>query len=178
MHVRLALGFLVFLFCISAASAIVITAPSQVSVRVTYVSTEAAYSNDFGLWLPHFQYLGTGHTTPTGSVFNLGTFNTGDNLIFYITTNEQTPHTYLSEGTMPDGVVHGRVQNLDGGLYQIGFEDIWGGGDRDYNDIILSVSIAPGQGPVQVPEFPTMFLPVTLIAGLLGAVYIFRTRSS
>ena len=65
-----------------------------------------------------------------------------------------------------DGIPHAGVDFLSPGVANVGFEDIFGGGDLDYNDNVFQFrgSIAPTAAPV--PE-PLTFMLVTL--GLAGA---------
>ena len=39
-----------------------------------------------------------------------------------------------------DGIAHATVSNLDEGGTLVGFEDLLGGGDKDYNDLVFSFS--------------------------------------
>jgi hypothetical protein len=177
----LLLGCILVLSLVAAGAAIPITSPCSAKVEVKYVSTEAAYSNYFGLWSPFFQTLGQGHVTPTGTIFDLGNFSPGDNLIFFI--KNDLSQTFLSEGPSYDGVVHGQVSLIGDNLYRIGFEDLANGGDFDYNDIILTVEIipyvpVPVTPAVAVPEFPTALVPVSLLAGLIGCIWFIRTRNA
>ncbi len=70
-----------------------------------------------------------------------------------------------------DGQVHTKVLNLGSNRYLVGFEDIWGGGDRDFNDniflfegVITDIPIPP---LVPVSEPSSLPLLGMLLAGLL-----------
>lgn len=70
-----------------------------------------------------------------------------------------------------DGQVHTKVLNLGDNRFLVGFEDIWGGGDRDYNDNIflfegISVDI-PLPPPSIVSEPASLPLLGLLVGGLL-----------
>ena len=40
-----------------------------------------------------------------------------------------------------DGLFHAATDTLGGGSYYVGFEDLDGGGDQDYNDVAVSVGL-------------------------------------
>ena len=95
-------------------------------------------------------FLGRGNSTASGTEVDLGALVAGDELVFYIFVRN-TGHTYYTGpgDRNPDGIVHAAVTNLgqvgtspEGQpitRFHIGFEDIFGGGDRDYDDINLVV---------------------------------------
>lgn len=99
--------------------------------------------------------------------FNLGSYAPGRELVFGITSPQGT--FVLGPGSRnPDGLAHGWVRSTPtlagfAESWVIGFEDLFGGGDRDYNDAVFRVSqLAPS---VSVPE-PSAWAVVAL--GLLG----------
>jgi len=62
----------------------------------------------------------------------------GDELIFGILVKD-TSHTYfLGDGTRnPDKIAHANVSVAEGKATLVGFEDAFGGGDRDYDDNVF-----------------------------------------
>jgi hypothetical protein len=117
------------------------------------------------------------HSTPAGTELSLGTFNAGDVLRFRL-DNLTSGFSYFTGPAAgnPDGVIHvahagwaadGLIP-YDGVL--VGFEDLYGGGDLDYDDntfVFRNVSSS-----VITPE-PASF--VLACAGL-AAVLIARRR--
>ncbi len=112
----------------------------------------------------------------------------GENLIFglqalvlhYNADNIHYPNTnYFFSGTAAnnqdrkgwnDGQVHTKVLNLGSNRFLVGFEDIWGGGDRDYNDNVFlfeGVSVDIPLPPLVVSEPASLPLLGLLVGGLL-----------
>ena len=82
--------------------------------------------------------------------------NIGDELIFGIrVTNTNQPFRMGPGSRNPDGLIHATVDNLGGGLLRVGFEDLLGGGDRDYNDNVFHFQ---GSVSSNVPEPSTLAL--------------------
>ena len=113
------------------------------NVVVTFLSSEAAENNIFGISKPISRALGTGHGTAPGTNFDLGTINSGEELVFYITNGANYTFYSTSASTNPDGISHAVITSLGSNKWQIGFEDQYGGGDRDYNDIVIKVTATP-----------------------------------
>lgn len=111
---------------------------SDANVWAMFCDGTAGYTSDVWLDDPSYQFIGTGHVTPTGTIVDLGVFVAGPELIFAIHVRN-TGHTYYSGpgSRNPDGIVHAAVRDLGGGFWHIGFEDLYGGGDKDYDDINL-----------------------------------------
>jgi hypothetical protein len=146
------------------------------SLRFEILPYEAAFINEIYLITSTGKTI-LGNNSDVGLVINfpdpsqLGLFlgdefvlgihvvNTGDNFVMGAAYDN------------PDGVRHA---NIDYGYNQtavIGFEDLRGGGDIDYNDAMLK--IIGDIGFAQIPE-PSSFL--LLGSGLLGAAFVMRRR--
>lgn len=110
--------------------------------------------------------------------------NSGDRIVFYLVQNgtaqdalinnpfnqEGGPNNvFFSLASMnPDGVEHVRVSEIqDRTIFQVAFEDWYGGGDNDFNDAVLRVTssgmgAATGFQGVQVPGSGTQNVTFTL----------------
>jgi uncharacterized protein DUF4114 len=77
--------------------------------------------------------------TPAGTTIDLGTFPAGQELYFAIVVHDGSDHLFFigPASRNPDGIAHANVVFISPGVYNIGFEDLYGGGDRDYNDNIF-----------------------------------------
>jgi len=123
---------------IPAAELVVID--EDATATATFCDGSAGYTSDVYLGDPSTVYIGTGHVTPSGTEVDLGAFTAGDELIFFIYVHDTGYTYYTGPGSRnPDGVVHAAVTELGEGLYHVGFEDLWGGGDADYDDINIVV---------------------------------------
>gem|GEM_PF-1543648 len=116
---------------------------SQTSnVTLTFLSSSADYNNQFGLSSPNYTAFGYGHSTSAGTQFNLGQLSAGE-LIFFINNGRgQTWYTGPASRNS-DGVIHANVSPSGTNQWTVYFDDQNGGGDRDFNDIIISVTAVP-----------------------------------
>ena len=123
---------------IPAAELVVIDADA--TATATFCDGSAGYTSEVWLDEPSTVYIGTGHLTPYGAEVDLGAFKAGDELIFFIYVHDTGYTYYTGPGSRnPDGMVHAAVTDLGDGAYHVGFEDLEGGGDRDYDDINIVV---------------------------------------
>ncbi len=129
----------------------VIVLSEDSNITVTFEGSDASYNNLFGLWSPRYQELFLGHSTSTGTTFDLGYFPRYTELIFFINNSQ---NTFLSGpgNRNPDGVVHAAITEIDPQTWRVGFEDTLGGGDSDYNDITVLI-----KGGLYVEEIQLAF---------------------
>lgn len=124
-------------------------------VLVTFVSNGAALSSE--LWLDgdagdELGAIFNNWTTTVGTSMDLGSFAEGTELVFKLIVGNTGNVFYTgSADRNADGVVHAE---LESGTAQtlVGFEDLFGGGDRDYNDLVFAfTNVMPtassGAGP-------------------------------
>ena len=71
----------------------------------------------------------------------------------------------------PDGIVHAAVNYPYSHIAVIGFEDLFGGGDLDYND--AWVRVIGNIGVAQIPDASTMLM---LGSGFLCLAYVLRLK--
>jgi hypothetical protein len=119
-------------------------------IIVDFAYSSADYKNEFKLAGPKSISLGWSQGTmpnrvgtPFGATWNLGKFASGYELIFSSTANGRTYYTGPASRN-PDNFIHAAIslKNSTGThhKYLVTFEDYWGGGDEDYNDLEFYVS--------------------------------------
>jgi hypothetical protein len=144
----------------SAALAGLLAAPTQATpivgqtllasggdVIVTFVSNDAGFTSELFLDGPAGDGFGTifdNWTTNVGTSFNLGSFDAGTELIFRLSVKSTGDAFYTGDGFRNgDGIAHAIVDTRPDALL-VGFEDAFGGGDFDFDDLVFSFTNVSG----------------------------------
>jgi hypothetical protein len=76
-----------------------------------------------------------------GKKVNLGTFPAETVLVFRLDVEQSGQSFFTGPASRnPDGVVHAKMTDTGKSGWHFGFEDLAGGGDRDYDDCLFLVS--------------------------------------
>ncbi|MDX1932651.1 MAG: DUF4114 domain-containing protein [Capsulimonadales bacterium] len=116
-----------------------------------------------------------------GDFVDLGRITGGTQLNFFNISNGATGgNTVFStqHSANQDGMVHAVAYALPDSPYLlIGFEDLWGGGDKDYNDVLFTIDIGLANvAKLSGPE-PATPLILGLFLTMTGLVYRRQRRA-
>ena len=171
----------------------------QATVTFTFIDEGAGFKNSVGYFLfdddhrilsEHLIFSNAsekygGGTLKPGDSVVLGLFDEGTHLGFWLRSNGYNdpngPIFYSLEEKNTDGKNHFALWvNQDAGKIVYGIEDIINLGDRDYNDILFTVTTDPFNatqhgGGSSTPEPPTILLLGGSLVGI-GGWYLRRRR--
>ena len=146
------------------------------NVTVTVLPYDAAYTSNLYLYSTGGPVL-IANSSQIGTVVGLGNlatlygFQPGDELIFGILVLNTGDSFVMGPGSRNlDGIAHVSVDYAEGSssdLATLRFEDLFGGGDFDYND--ASFLVEGGIGLARVPEPASLTL---LLLGLAAVVLL------
>ncbi len=118
----------------------IFTDDSTTPVTVTYVESETSYENELWLDSPESTRLFMAWADPIDSTYTMGPYPVDSELIFGIEVLSTGMHWQSGPASRnSDGVVHVSVTYEGDCSWLIGFEDLTGGGDLDFNDVVLRV---------------------------------------
>lgn len=141
-------------------------------VTATFLGSDAGYNDVVFFENNTSTQLFSGHSTPVGTTIDLGTFAAGTVLNFRMHVDNTGNNFYMGPASVNfDNVFHAAVTQTSNSTAVVGFEDLQGGGDRDYNDIQFKVTNVTAA----VPE-PETYAMMLSGLGLLG--FLARRRKA
>jgi hypothetical protein len=179
-----ALGWATPSMAIPILGAKVIVAESG-NVTAAYLGHTARISNDLYLDSPTngLGLIFNNHATPIGTTIDLGFFTAGTELLFRLYAHESgkgdlTPREYYTgpANRNPDGIAHAIVNDQYAfNTSYVGFEDVFGGGDLDYDDLKFSFTNTRSE---TLPEPATLLLFGTGLGTLALTRRLRRTKTA
>lgn len=126
------------------------------NIKVQVLLADAGFTSELRLFnAARTSFTSIANNRQVGRVVDLGSFTKGQELIFGIFVTN-TGNTFFTgpASRNPDGIFHNVTNQVAPGDVYVGFEDLFGGGDRDYNDNIFRFTgaIQDSPVPVNVPE--------------------------
>jgi hypothetical protein len=124
----------------SSPAARLVTTDGVTPVTVTMVLSDTAYEDTLDLDAPAATALMDAWSTPPGTALGVGPFALGAELVFAIDVHDTGDHWQSGPASRnADAVTHVAVTYLGACAWEIGFEDLYGGGDLDFNDTVFRV---------------------------------------
>ena len=110
-------------------------------LSVQFLNGTAGYTSELWLDQPFEVHLATGNQTPVGTTVGLQSVPAGSEMKFRIDVLN-TGYTFYSglAAENPDNYAHVAIAYLGECTWSIGFEDLYNGGDQDFDDIMLLIS--------------------------------------
>ena len=132
-----------------------IVLPEDSTVTLKHRPFWSGFNNQFGLAEPKWKSLGFTKNTSINTKFNLGKFDKGTELIFFIKNGDGVIFKTGPGSRNPDNKVHARIQRVEPLVWKVSFEDLWNLGDKDFNDVQFTVVATPISKPTPPPPPPT-----------------------
>lgn len=147
------------------------TATATGPIGAYFYGSTAAYTNTLSLLVNDVMTpessigLLNNHTSNIGDFVILGYAHAGDVLTFQLNVSNTGKTWYSDESLNVDGINHtystafsgDTTHSIPGGTY-IGFEDLYGGGDSDYDDESFVFTNISHISPIPEPETHAMLL--------------------
>jgi len=149
---------------VAVAAALVLAAPAEAqgviggqllatggTVDIVVQPATAVFTSQLFLLRPDGTRENISLNTEVGRQVTVGPFPAGQELVFGITVLNAGPTFFIGPASRnPDRVAHAEVTETGVRTFLVGFEDVFGGGDRDYDDNIFQFTgnLAPKQPPL------------------------------
>jgi Domain of unknown function (DUF4114) len=148
---------------IAVAAALVVAAPAEAqavtggqlfatggTVDIVVQPGTAAFTSQLFLLRPDGTRNNIALNTEVGKHVTIGPFPAGRELVFGVTVLTGGPTFFMGPASRnPDGIAHVAVTETGVRTFLVGFEDDFGGGDRDYDDNVFHFTgnLAPNRPP-------------------------------
>jgi hypothetical protein len=156
---------------IAVAAALVLAAPAEAqagiggqlfatggTVDIVVKPGTAGFTSQLFLLHPDGTRTNIALNTEVGKHVTVGPFPAGEELVFGIDMLNGGPPFLMGPASRnPDGIAHAEVKETGVRTFVVGFEDMLGGGDRDYDDNVFEFTgnVAPNQPPLAGDPTPT-----------------------
>ena len=148
---RSSLSWRVHAALIAVAAALVLAAPAGAqgviggqllatggTVDIVVQPATAFFTSQLFLLHPDGTRENISLNTEVGKHVTVGPFPAGQELVFGITVLDAGPTFFMGPASRnPDGIAHAQVTETGVRTFLVGFEDVFDGGDRDYDDNVF-----------------------------------------
>jgi Domain of unknown function (DUF4114) len=130
------------------------------TVDVVVLPGSAGFTTQLFLQHPDGSRTNVALNTEVGKHVTVGPFPAGEELVFGITMPGQR-FLMGPASRNPDGIAHAQVTETGVRTFLVGFEDLFGGGDRDYDDTVFQFTgnLAPNRPATAGDPTPTTPTP-------------------
>lgn len=144
------------------------------NVQATFIGQTAGYDNELYLDAPTASgRIFHNHINSPGDTFDLGMFNAGDELLFRLLVLNTGDQFFSGPADRnPDQMAHAMVTD-ESTRTIVGFEDLFGGGDMDYDDTLFSFTNVRKDPPTHNVPDASSTLPL-LSFGMAGVAMLRR----
>jgi hypothetical protein len=159
---------------IAVAAALVLAAPAKAqagiggqlfatggTVDIVVQPGTAAFTSRLFLQHPDGTRTNVALNTEVGKHVTVGPFPAGEELVFGISMPDDETFLMGPASRNPDGIAHAEVTETGVRTFLVGFEDVFGGGDRDYDDNVFQFTgnLGPNRPPPAGDATPTTPTP-------------------
>ncbi|KYK38889.1 MAG: hypothetical protein HXS46_19660 [Theionarchaea archaeon] len=116
--------------------------PREGKVTAEFLSKEAAFDNEFWLYAPKKKLIFKATDANVGKTFDVGRFRYPNRLIFALKTPEGFTY-YTDHRLNPDCCDHVMGTRETKYTWKLRWEDIYGLGDQDYDDVVVKIKVHP-----------------------------------
>ena len=114
---------------------------STALLTATLEGEDSSYDNEMWVDAPESRFLFRAWADGNGANHTIGPYADGSELILGIAVTNTGHHWQMGPASRnSDNVVHVSVTYEGACTWRIGFEDLEGGGDQDYNDAVMRIS--------------------------------------
>ena len=107
-----------------------------------FVSKNTLKTNQFWIYQPNGRKLFDATNANLRRSFEVGEYEAGTRLIFALVTDDGKTY-YTDSNRNPDARVHVIKLPLSASKCLLRWEDLYGLKDRDYNDLVVEISLIP-----------------------------------
>ena len=178
---------------IAGAAALVLAAPAQAqaviggqlfatggTVDIVVQPSTAVFTSQLFLQRADGSRTNVALNTEVGKHVTVGPFPAGEELVFGITMLDSGATFFMGPPSRnSDGIAHADVNETGVRTFVVGFEDVFGGGDRDYDDNVFQFTgnLAPNKPPPANDQGPATATPTPNAEPNLTPLKIAEARS-
>ena len=114
--------------------------PTAGKVTVRFMSFVTAFDDELWLAYPLELLIFKASSNNLGKTYTVGTFAIGTRLVFVLKTPDGQAY-YTDSSLNRDGCDHVRKLQLGTDRWELWWKDMYGLGERDFNDVVLDVGV-------------------------------------